>query len=189
MTGRRSAAALALSALAGAACAIIGGGGLSDAQQVIADLKLGPSDLAVVGGVDRAGRTYRVGEPIGLSAEVNQPAYVAVLRVLPNGTTTLLFPNKHHPAAQLAANAPLRIADPGSALAIAAETPGVVLFEFIAASDGRSWLFSRKPQGAADFAELGATTRAIAKDIVDSLKPGPGRKTALTHLVVRVEAR
>src|SRR5436309_8022161 len=87
--------ALALCAATGAGCGVVGSSvELSDAQQVIADMKLGPSELRVVGGVDHADRSYRVGEPIALSLQVNQDANAAVLRVLPNGATTLIFPNK-----------------------------------------------------------------------------------------------
>jgi hypothetical protein len=32
------------------------------------------------------------------------------------------------------------------------------------------------------------TTRALAKEIMLSLKPGPGRDTAGAHLAVRIEA-
>ena len=177
-------AAFALWAAAGAACAVIGDGeALTDAQQVVADMKIGPSDLKIVGAVDHADRRYRVGEPIALSVEVNKPASVAVLRVMPNGATVLIFPNRWHPKAQLSANAPLRLPDP---LTVAGEAPGVALFEFIASTRGDSWLFSRKPQEAADFAELGTTTRALAKDIVLSLQAGHGGDTAAAHLSLRV---
>lgn len=189
MSGReRAVGALAAGvmvwALAGAACSAIGGGDtLSDAQQVIAELHLGPSELNVVGGVaDR----YRAGSPIVLSVEVNQPAHVAVLRVLRSGATAVIFPNREHPSAQVAANSPLRIPDPGSSLPIAPDEPGVVLFEFIAAQRSDSWLFHRTPVGSGELAELGTTTRALANDVVTSLKPGPGSATAAAHLTVRV---
>ena len=39
----------------------------------------------------------------------------------------------------------------------------------------------------ADFAELGTTTRTIAKDIVTSLRIGRGADTAASHLALRVE--
>ena len=187
--GWRAALALAGWLAAGTACSALGGGDrLSDAQQVIADMKIGPSGLTITGGVDRADRAYRAGEPITLSAEVNRVAYVAVLRVLPNGATTLVFPNKAQPVAQVAANSPLRIPGPGVATRLSADQPEAVLFEFIASANGGSWLFGRKPQGAADFAELGTTTRALAKDIVDSLKPRSGRDTAAASVIVRVAA-
>jgi hypothetical protein len=179
---------------AGAACSSVGGGdALSDAQQVVADMELGPSDLHIIGGVVGGERAYRAGEPIVLSAEVNQLANVAVLRVSRSGETTEIFPNREHPDALVAAAAPLRIPDAGSSLNIAPDQPGVVLFEFIAASRGDSWVFHRRPEGegkgSADFVGLGSTTRALAKDIVGSLKPGPGSSTAAAHLAVRVEAR
>lgn len=102
---------LALWAAVGAGCRYGTGGGmigemmggepmLTDAQQVIADMKLGPSELEVGGALEGGIRTYRVGEPIGLTAQVSKNANLAVLRVLPNGATTLIFPNKEHAAAE-----------------------------------------------------------------------------------------
>ena len=179
---------LAVWAASGAACGVIGDKErLSDAQEVIADMKIGSSDqpgtgLRVIGAVDHANRRYRVGEPISVSVEVNQAAYVAVLRVMPNGATTLIFPNRRHGDAQIPANSPLRLADN-----IVAEKPGVALFEFVASTRGASWLFSRKPEEPADFAELGTTTRTIAKDIVSSLRVGHGADAAASHLALRVE--
>ena len=182
--------ALALWAAAGAGCGVVGDSErLTDAQQVIADMKIGPADqqaadLKIVGATDHADRRYRVGEPIVLSVGVNQAAFVAVLQVMPNGATRLIFPNRRHASAQLAANTPLSLPEPEDPVKIAAETPGVLVFEFVASTRGGSWLFNRKPQEGADFAELGATTRALAKDIVLSL--GTGQGTAASHLAIRV---
>jgi Domain of unknown function (DUF4384) len=184
--------ALALWAAAGAGCGVIGASErLTDAQQVIADMKIGPADqqaadLKIISAVDHADRSYRVGEPIVLSMEVNQAAFVAVLQVMPSGATRLIFPNRRHASARLAANSPLSLPEVEEPVAITAENPGVVLFEFIASTRGGSWLFNRKPQEAADFAELGTTTRALAKDIALSL--GAAHGTAASHLALRVRA-
>jgi hypothetical protein len=194
VSDRRSArVALALCAAAGAtACGVVGGSEvLSDAQQVIADMKIGPSaaetgHLEITAAVDHADRRYRVGEPIALSVEVNQPAYVAVLRVMPNGATTLIFPNRRHANAQVPANAPLRLPEPGAPVVITADKPGLALFELVASKRGDSWLFKRKPSEGADFTELGTTTRALASDILTSLKIGHGTDAAATHLALRV---
>jgi hypothetical protein len=183
---------VALWAVAATACSVIGAQEtLTDAQQVIADMKIGASeakgaDLEIVGVVGHADRRYRVGEPIILSVQVNKAADVAVLRVMPNGETTLIFPNRRQPSARVSAGTPLRIPEAGAPLAITADRPGVVLFEFIASMRGDSWLFNRKLQASADFAELGTTTRALAKDIVLSLKVGHGSDTAASHLAIRV---
>lgn len=199
-------------AAAGAACGVIADSEtLTDAQQVIAAMKINRADLKaaglkgadpkaadpkgadptgddlkIEGAVDHADRSYRVGEPIALSVEVNKAAYVAVLRVMPNGATTLVFPNRRQAKARVPAGATLHIPEPGAPLKIAADKPGVVLFEFVASTREGSWLFSRKPQEPAEFAELGATTRALAKDIVLSLKVGHGSDTAASHLALRV---
>lgn len=194
MSGRRSARfALALCAAVGAAaCGVIGESvALTDAQRVIADMKIGPSasgetNLAIAAAVDHADRRYRVGEPIALSVQVNRPAYVVVLRVMPNGATTLIFPNRLHASAQVPANSPLRLPDPGDPVMITVDKPGVAMFEFLASSSADSWLFNRKPQKGADFAELGTTTRALAKDIVASLRVGHDADAAAAHLALRV---
>jgi hypothetical protein len=204
--------ALALWAAAGAACSVIGDSEtLTDAQQVIAAMKINRSDLnaaplkgadvkaadpkgadlpgddlTIAGAVDHADRGYRVGEPIALTVEVNKAAYVAVLRVMPNGATTLVFPNSRQATARVPAGTPLHIPEPGAPLKIAADKSGVVLFEFVASTRSGSWLFDRKPKEPAEFAELGATTRALAKDIVLSLKVGHGSDTAASHLALRV---
>src|SRR5207302_9684101 len=147
--GRRAAvAALILWAALGVGCSVLQGDQLTDAQQVIAELKTGPSDLKIVGRIEQADRHYRTGEPIALSLEVSKPAYVAVLRVLPNGVTTRLFPNKYQSSAQVAANTAVRVPATGGALTIAVGKPGGVLFAFIAAASGQSWLVSRRPTGA-----------------------------------------
>jgi hypothetical protein len=189
ISGRAALAGLILWAAAGVGCGVLQGDQLTDAQQVIADLKPGPSDLKIVGRVEQADRHYRTGEPIALSFEVNKPAYVAVLRVLPNGVTTRLFPNKIQSSAQVAANTIVRVPQTGAPLTITAGKPGVVLFELIAAASGESWLFTRKPTGAADFVELGATTRAVAKDLALSLKLGRGAEAATAKLTARIEER
>jgi hypothetical protein len=182
-------AALVCCAMASAGCSMIGGDTLSDAQQVIANMKSGAADVAadglkVTGAVDHADRTYRVGEPIVLQAEVNKPAYVAVLRVMPSGATSVVLPNRAQPAAQL--TSPLRIPPATASFTIAAETPGPILFEFIGTSRGDSWLFTRKPVGSADFVELGTTTRALASDILPSVRTADGVGTAFAYLAVRV---
>jgi hypothetical protein len=189
--GRPLRAALVLWAAAGSGCGVVDSERLTDAQQVIADMKIGLSDqqgpgLTIIGVADHADRRYHVGEPIALSVQVNRAAYVAVLRVMPSGATTLVFPNRRHASAQLAANSPLYLPEPGAPVVIAAEGPGVALFEFVAATRGDSWLFNRKPPAAADFAELGTTTRTLAKDILLSLRPGHGADTAASHLALRV---
>lgn len=181
---------LAIWVAAGAACAVIGSDEtLSDAQEVIAAMKIAPAEvraaeqkageLTISAALDRADRRYSVGEPIILSVEVSRAAFVAVLRVMPNGATTLVFPNRRQPDAQVGANAPLRPV-------VNADRPGVALFEVVASTRGDSWLFNRKPEAPAEFAELGTTTRELARDIVLSLKVGHGPATAAAHLNVQV---
>jgi hypothetical protein len=143
--------------------------------------------MTIQGAVDRADTTYAVGQPITLSVSTSKDAHVAILRVLPNGSTTLLFPDKAHPKADIAANQVLTVPGPHDGFTVTAEKPGVVLFEFVASTAGDSWLFKRAPDKDADFADLGVTSRAIAKDMVDSLKVGKSNaETAAIYVTVRV---
>jgi hypothetical protein len=191
----RLAAALALAAVAGG-CEFTARTGiirndvlvLTDAQNAIANTKINHGEMTIQGSVDRADTTYAVGQPIILSVSTSKDAHVAILRVLPNGSTTLLFPDKAHPKADIAAKQTLTVPGPGDGFTVTADKPGVVLFEFVASTAADSWLFKRAPDKDSDFADLGVTSRAIAKDIVDSLKVGKGdAETAATYVTVRVK--
>ena len=162
---------------------------LTDAQQVIADARLASGDLSVEGSVDRPDTTYDPGQPITLSVKASKDAYVAILRVLPSGDTAIIFPNRAHRDAKIAANTVLTVPAPGEPVKIAADKPGIVLFEFIATTAGTSWLFKRAPDDGSDFADLGSTTRDIAKDLVSTLKVGGPAPTAAMHLTVRISGR
>lgn len=160
---------------------------LTDAQEVVADTQINHGDMTIVGSVDRADTTYDPGQPVTLSVKTSKAAHVAILRVLANGDTTLLFPNKAHPKSDIAANTALTVPGPDDAVKIAApDKPQIVLYEFVASTASDSWLFSRGPDKNSDFADLGATTRAIAKDLVSSLKVGKGPDTVAIYVTVRV---
>jgi hypothetical protein len=179
-----------LAALAGCAFAdrvgVIRHDTLTDAQQVIANTKINAGDMTIEGGVDRADTSYAAGQPITVSVKVSKDAHVAILRVLANGDTAILFPNKKHPKSDIKADTVLTVPGPDDAVTIAVDKPGVVLLEFIASTAGDSWLFSRQPSEGSDFAELGTTTRALAKDITGSLKINHGPQTVATYLTIRV---
>jgi hypothetical protein len=162
---------------------------LTDAQQVIADARLNNGDLSIEGSVDRSDTTYDPGQPITLSVKTSKDAYVAILRVLPSGDTAIVFPNRAHRDAKVAANTVLTVPAPGETVKIAGDKPGIVLFEFIASTTGASWLFKRAPDDGSDFADLGGSTRNITKDLVSTLKVGAGGPTAAMYLTVRIGGR
>jgi len=143
--------------------------------------------MTIQASVDRADRSYDVGQPIILSVGTSKDAHVAILRVLPNGDTRLLFPDKAHPKADIAANQVLTVPGPRDGFTVTVDKPGVVLFEFVASTAADSWLFKRAPDKDSDFADLGVSSHAIAKDIVDSFKVGKSdAETAATYVTVRV---
>jgi len=167
---------------------LFGGRSLTDSQQVIADASFNHGEMTVTGAVDRRDTTYNPGQPITLSVRTSKNAYVVILRVLPNGDTAIVFPNRAHRSATITADTALTVPGAGETVKIAADKPGIVLFEFIASSTnaGNSWLFTRAPDSGSDFADLGATTRQIAKDLVSTLKIGTGHDTAASYLTVRI---
>jgi hypothetical protein len=162
---------------------------LTDAQTAIADAQLSHGDLTVEGSVDRADTTYEPGQPITLSVKANKDAFVAILRVLANGETAIVFPNRAERGAANPANTVLTVPAAGTGVKITADKPGVVLFIFIASTANDSWVFKRAADPGSDFANLGATTRNIAKDLLSSLKVGAGPQTAASHLTVRISGR
>jgi len=159
---------------------------LTDAQQVIADTKINAGAMTIEGSVDRADTSYQVGQPVTLRVKTSKDAHVAILSVRANGSTTILFPNRQHPKSDIAADAVLSVPAADDAVSIKADAPGIVLFEFIASTKGDSWLFNRAADKGSDFADLGGTTRGLAKHITDSLKINRGPETAATYLTVRV---
>jgi uncharacterized protein DUF4384 len=185
---------LALAAVAAAGVAALAGEGrgglfgrtLTDAQQVIADTRINHGDLTIEATTDREDTTYEPGRPITLTVKVNKPANVAILRVLANGDTALVFPNRAHPKADAAPDAPLTVPAPGEKVKIAIDKPQIVLFEFVASTAGDSWLFTRAPDSGSDFANLGVTTHALARYLVSTLRVGKGPETAATYVTVRV---
>ena len=159
---------------------------LTDAQQVIANMRINAGEMTIEGHVDRADTSYEAGQPIALSVKVSKNAYVAILSVRPNGSTTLLYPNRKHPKADIAANSVLTVPSPDDPVSINAEPAGIVLFEFIASTAKDPWLFNRAADKGSDFADLGGATRSIAKYITGSLKVNKGPETAATYLTVRI---
>lgn len=162
---------------------------LTDAQQVVADTKINHGDMTIEASVDRADTTYDPGQPIVLSVKTSKNAYVAILRVTANGDTTIVFPNRGRRNAAISANAALTVPGPDDAVKIVAGKPGIELYEFVASTTGDAWPFKRPPDDGSDFADLGTTTRNIAKELVDALKIGPTHDTAARYLTIRVTGR
>jgi hypothetical protein len=162
---------------------------LTDAQQVIANTKINHGDMTIEGSVDRADTTYDPGQPIVFSVKTSKNAYVAVLRVTASGDTTIVFPNRGQRNAAVSANTVLTVPGSGDAVKIAAGKPGVELYEFVASTSKDAWPFTRAPDDGSDFADLGTTTRNIAKDLLGALKIGVGHDTVARYLTIRVTGR
>jgi hypothetical protein len=162
---------------------------LTDAQKAVAIAEFNNGDMTIQGAVDRPDTTYDPGQPITLSVATSKDSFVAILRVLPSGDTAIVFPNRGQRVAWATANRALTIPSAQDAVKIAVDKPGIVLFEFIASTNGKAWPFTRAPDNGADFAELGVTTRDIVKDLESALKTGTTHDVAATYLTVRIAGR
>ena len=162
---------------------------LTDAQRAIADAKFNQGDMTIRAAVDHPDTTYDPGQPITLSVTASKDTFVAVLRVLPNGDTAIVFPNRAQRIAWATANTTLTVPRADDAVKITADKPGIVLFEVIASTYGQDWLFTRAPDEGKDFADLGVTSRQIAKDLTGTLKFGTTHDVAATYLTVRINGR
>ena len=91
--------------------------------------------LDVVAWVDHANNTYAQGEQVRLFVQTNKDAWVTVLNVGPDGSTTMLFPNRYQADNQVRANTVTEVPDPASRARIAVSgTTGGELIKVIATS-------------------------------------------------------
>jgi hypothetical protein len=170
-------------ALALTGCAVVHQGpSLNDAQTAVTLLKITnnglSTDLTVTGRLDRLDSDYKTGDPIALTVTANKPAWVAVLRVMHTGDTTIVFPNRTQPDAR-AANGVVHVTVP-------AGPEGTELFEFIAATDGTAWVFTKKPAALAEYVDLGDATRAIVTDLQTTFRHAERGTVAVSNQAVKV---
>ena len=89
--------------------------------------------LDVVAWVDHATNTYAQGEQVRVFVQTNKDAYVTVLNVGPDGSTTVLFPNRYQTDNRVRANTVTEVPDPASRARIAVSgTTGAELIKVVA---------------------------------------------------------
>ena len=85
--------------------------------------------------MDHQDNTYAHDEQLRLFVQTNKDAYVTVLNVGPDGSTTVLFPNRFQSDNRVRANARTEVPDPASGARIAVSgTTGAELIKVIASS-------------------------------------------------------
>ena len=91
--------------------------------------------LGVIAWVDHADNTYAHGEQVRLFVQTNKDAYVTVLNVGPDGSTTVLFPNQFQSDNRVRANTVTEVPDRASGARISVSgTTGAELIKVIASS-------------------------------------------------------
>ena len=104
-------------------------------QAVQAPPALAANPLGVVAWVDHRDNTYATGERVRLFVQTNKDAWVTVLNVGPDGSTTVLFPNQFQGDNLVRANAVTEVPDAAAQARITvAGASGAELIKVIASS-------------------------------------------------------
>ena len=104
-------------------------------QAVQAPSALAANPLGVVAWVDHPDNTYATGERVRLFVQTNKDAWVTVLNVGPDGSTTVLFPNQFQGDNLVRANAVTEVPDAAAQARITvAGASGAELIKVIASS-------------------------------------------------------
>lgn len=89
--------------------------------------------INVSAALDRAGAVYAIGEPVGLTISVSHTSYVTIFNVAPDGSTTVLFPNRFQRDALVEAGEVVPV--PGASARIVARAPaGLDLVKVVAST-------------------------------------------------------
>ncbi|MCY4659497.1 MAG: DUF4384 domain-containing protein [Acidobacteria bacterium] len=135
----RAGAVLALTAVLGASAARAQDERVLTVEQTAIQAVQAPppaaasNPLDVVAWVDHATNTYAQGEQVRVFVQVNKDAYVTVLNVGPDGSTTVLFPNRYQTDNRVRANTVTEVPDPASRARIAVSgTTGAELIKVVA---------------------------------------------------------
>ena len=139
LVGAGAALALAVvTSAVGAASTAQEGRALTVVQTAVQAVQAPPASgtanpLDVVAWVDRADNTYAANDLVRVFVQTNKDAYVTVLNVGPDGSTTLLFPNRFQASNRVRANTVTEVPDPASQSGIAVTgTTGAELIKVIA---------------------------------------------------------
>ncbi len=130
--------------------------------------------LRVVAWVDHADNTYAQGERVRLFVQTNKDAYVTVLNVGPDGSTTVLFPNRYQTNNRIPANTVTEVPDPASQAQIGVSgTTGAELIKVIATGRPTPLFGGAQLTGAGVFQTIRQRADETARNL-SVVMAGPG---------------
>ena len=122
--------------------------------------------LDVVAWVDHATNTYAQGEQVRVFVQTNKDAYVTVLNVGPDGSTTVLFPNRYQADNRVRANTVTEVPDPASRARIAVSgMTGAELIKVIATSHPTPLFRTAELAEAGVFSTIRQRTQETARNL------------------------
>ncbi len=139
---------------------------LSVEQRPIAEVDAPQSDLMVSAWVDRADKTYRVGDTLTLFVKVNQDAYIHVIDVGTSGKVTIVFPNEHQTDNRVRAYQVVQIParDAGFRFRVGGAA-GAELLKIIATNSPEPLFAQQQAVAVGPFRQLDAGAEAVARDL------------------------
>lgn len=122
--------------------------------------------LDVVAWVDQATNIYAQGEQVRVFVQTNKDAYVTVLNVGPDGSTTVLFPNRYQADNRVRANTVTEVPDPASRARIAVSgMTGAELLKVIATSHPTPLFQAAQLAEAGVFSTIRQRTQETARNL------------------------
>ena len=122
--------------------------------------------LGVVAWVDRQDNTYASGERVRLFVQTNKDAYVTVLNVGPDGSTTVLFPNRFQADGLVRANTVTEVPDPAAQARITVTgTTGAELIKVIASTRPATLFDAAQLAAAGAFQAVRSRADRTARDL------------------------
>ena len=135
-------------------------------QRPIAEVEAPHSDLMVSAWVDRADKTYRVGDTLTLFVKVNQDAYIHVIDVGTSGKVTIVFPNEHQTDNRVRAFQVVQIParDAGFRFRVGG-VAGAELLKIVATTRPEPLFAEQQAVAVGPFRQLDARADAVARDL------------------------
>ncbi|MEM1129025.1 MAG: DUF4384 domain-containing protein [Pseudomonadota bacterium] len=107
---------------------------LSVEQAGVADVKPPEQAFTITASLSNANGEYRIGDHVGLSVEVDKPAYLLVVNVDEAGSVTQLFPNEYHSNNYVAGGQAIAMPGEGARIVVAGPA-GIELIKIIASEN------------------------------------------------------
>ena len=165
---------------------------LSLVQQSVVDVAASTGDALITATLDRPDPVYAIGDVVGLTVTLGRAGYLTVLNVVPDGSTTVLFPKASDADGYVPANTALSIPGGGHAIRVGAAS-GLEVVKVIASHAPLDLAGISGARTLSEFTtfpadQAGMLARSLAVVSSDSGGPGIFAERSLTLTTVAAAA-